>query len=97
MGLVYYNTGIQLEIFMKQLVFSISSLALIAASIVPLWGVTYAGWKMFTILILYWFESAIIGFFTVQKMRKAESESSAPLSNIQMGWTAKTSTTPISR
>lgn len=84
MGLVYYNTGVQLEVFMKQLVFSISSLALIAANIVPLWGVMYAGWNMFTIMMLYWLESAIIGFFTVHKMRKAEGETPRSLSNMQI-------------
>jgi hypothetical protein len=45
-----------------------SVLVLIAANLVPLFGVYFFGWNTGEILLLYWSESAIIGFYTVAKM-----------------------------
>ena len=36
---------------------------LVAANAIPLLGVLLAGWDAFTLLILYWFESAVIGLW----------------------------------
>lgn len=47
---------------------SASSLALIAANLVPLAGAAYLGWKLSDVMVLYWAESAIIGFFNVCKI-----------------------------
>lgn len=47
-----------------------SSLFLIVVNVVPIFGVLYLGWDVFTIIILYWLESAVIGFFNVLKMQK---------------------------
>ncbi|MBI4399380.1 hypothetical protein HY570_01400 [Candidatus Micrarchaeota archaeon] len=41
---------------------------LIAANIVPLIGVFYFGWSIVEVILLYWSESAIIGFFNIAKM-----------------------------
>jgi hypothetical protein len=43
-------------------------LALIAANLVPLAGVFLFGWKVFPLLLLFWFENVIIGFFNALKM-----------------------------
>jgi hypothetical protein len=43
-------------------------LALIAANLVPLAGVFLFGWKEFPLLLLFWFENVIIGFFNALKM-----------------------------
>jgi hypothetical protein len=43
-------------------------LALLAANLVPLAGVLMFGWDLKSIMVLYWAESAIIGFYTVLKM-----------------------------
>jgi hypothetical protein len=51
-------------------VYAISSL--LAANLVPLIGVWYWGWNVFALMLLYWLESAIIGFFTIWKMKTAQ-------------------------
>lgn len=45
-----------------------SSLALIAANLVPLAGAAFLGWKLSDVMVLYWAESAIIGFFNLCKI-----------------------------
>lgn len=57
---------------MKLFRFSISAVILIIANLVPLYGALFAGWNVFSIMILYWLESAIIGLFNILKMNKAE-------------------------
>jgi hypothetical protein len=46
----------------------VSMLALIAANLVPLFGVLFAGWKLEEVMVLFWAESAVIGFYTLLKM-----------------------------
>jgi hypothetical protein len=43
-------------------------MALIAANLVPLAGVLFFGWDLPSVLILFWAESGIIGFYTVLKI-----------------------------
>ena len=45
-----------------------SGLALIAANLVPLGGVLFFGWDLASLVVLYWAESAVIGFYTALKM-----------------------------
>jgi len=45
-----------------------SSLALIIANLVPLAGAAFLGWKLSDVMVLYWAESAIIGFWNVCKI-----------------------------
>ncbi|MBI2754415.1 MAG: hypothetical protein HYX46_13045 [Betaproteobacteria bacterium] len=45
-----------------------SSWFLLAANVLPLAGVLLLGWSVPTLLILYWLESAIVGFFTAIKL-----------------------------
>jgi len=45
-----------------------SSLALIIANLVPLAGAAFFGWKLSDVMVLYWAESAIIGFFNMCKI-----------------------------
>ena len=42
--------------------------ALVAANLVPLIGVLWFGWSMWTILTIYWVENGIVGLFNVLKM-----------------------------
>ena len=46
--------------------------ALVVANAVPLLGVLFLGWNVFTILTIYWLENGVIGFFNVLKMAHAE-------------------------
>lgn len=41
---------------------------LIAANIYPLLGVIFFGWSVFSIVMLYWAESAVIGAYNILKM-----------------------------
>lgn len=41
---------------------------LVAANLLPLAGVVWWGWDAFVLLILYWMETAIIGFWTVLRI-----------------------------
>ena len=47
---------------------SASGLALIAANFVPLAGVLFFGWNLASVIVLFWAESAVIGFYTVLKL-----------------------------
>jgi hypothetical protein len=42
--------------------------ALVVANLVPLWGILFADWDAFAILLLYWAENLAVGFYTVLKM-----------------------------
>jgi Family of unknown function (DUF6498) len=47
---------------------SFSSLSLIAANLLPVAGVLFLNWKLADIMVLYWAESAVIGFWNVIKL-----------------------------
>lgn len=45
-----------------------TALALIVANLIPVAGTVYLGWNLGDVMVLYWAESAIIGFFNLLKM-----------------------------
>lgn len=45
-----------------------TTLALIAANLVPVAGSAFFGWNLSDVMVLYWAESAIVGFFNVCKI-----------------------------
>ncbi|HET7182586.1 MAG TPA: DUF6498-containing protein [Candidatus Limnocylindrales bacterium] len=45
-----------------------SAIVLIAANLIPLVGVLFFGWSLWTILVLYWLENGIVGFWNVPKI-----------------------------
>ena len=47
---------------------SLSGLALIGANLIPLAGVVLFGWDLASVLVLFWAESGVIGFYTALKM-----------------------------
>jgi Family of unknown function (DUF6498) len=55
------------------LVLPISVLFLIAVNAIPLFGVIFFGWSLFSIMFLYWIENGIIGFFNVFKIALARA------------------------
>ena len=64
--------------------------SLVLANLVPLVGVLFFGWDLWTIIALYWAENGIIGLYNVAKILKAEGTSPvmarlgrAPLSGAQ--------------
>ncbi|NKB35112.1 MAG: hypothetical protein GKR91_18605 [Pseudomonadales bacterium] len=52
---------------------SLSSLALIAANLIPLGGILLLDWRIGEIMLLFWAESAVIGFYTLCKMWRISS------------------------
>ena len=46
----------------------LSAIPLILANIVPLLGVMFWHWSLFSIMLIYWLENAIIGFYNIPKM-----------------------------
>ena len=48
-----------------------SAIALVAANAIPLVGVAFFGWSLWTILVLYWVENGIVGFWTIPKILMA--------------------------
>jgi hypothetical protein len=53
---------------------NLSVISLVLVNLVPLAGVLFWKWQLFSILFLYWLESAIVGFYTVLRMLKAEGK-----------------------
>ncbi len=52
--------------------------ALIVANAIPLFGVVFLGWNVWTILVIYWLENGIVGVFNVLKMPRAEGRPPTP-------------------
>jgi hypothetical protein len=38
---------------------------------IPLFGILFFGWSAFALLLSYWLETLVIGFFTILKMKRA--------------------------
>ena len=49
-----------------------STLALLAANLMPLLGVLAFDWSVAPIMIFYWSENLVVGFYNVLKMRRAQ-------------------------
>ena len=49
-----------------------SAVALVVANLVPVYGVLALGWNVAPIMVFYWTENLVVGFFNVQKMRRAQ-------------------------
>ena len=49
-----------------------SALVLVAANLLPLVGVVFFGWSLWTILTVYWLENGIVGLWNIPKILLAE-------------------------
>lgn len=47
---------------------SFSTIALVLSNMIPLWGVFFRGWDVFTLMLLFWLENLVIGVFNVGRM-----------------------------
>jgi len=56
--------------------------ALVVANAIPLIGVLFFGWSVWTILIVYWLENGIVGAFNVMKIARAQGSDEG-----DAGWT----------
>ena len=41
---------------------------LVAANLIPLWGVIFWDWDAFNVVLLYWSENIVVGFYNILKM-----------------------------
>lgn len=58
---------------------SLSIVALTVANLVPLVGVLFLGWDAAAIVLLYWIENLIVGFFNILRMLLVKVESRSKL------------------
>ena len=56
-----------------------ATLILLGANLVPLAGVLFWGWDAFVLLVLYWLETAIIGFWMLVRIATASAGSLASI------------------
>jgi hypothetical protein len=56
----------------RQTASSRSAILLVAANLIPVVGVVFFGWSLWTILVLYWVENGIVGFWNVPKLLLAQ-------------------------
>ena len=56
-----------------------STIALVIANAIPLVGVLFFGWSLITILVLYWVENGIVGFWNIPKIALARGSIVPPL------------------
>jgi hypothetical protein len=49
-----------------------SAIVLLIANAIPIIGVLFFGWSLITILVLYWLENGIVGFWNVPKIALAQ-------------------------
>ena len=54
--------------FSKKDLLDIPVIALLAANMIPLFGVLFLNWDAFCVVMLYWAENLVIGFYNVLKM-----------------------------
>ena len=52
----------------KKYLSNVSLVALLIANIIPLFGVLFLEWDAFSIVLLYWAENLVIGFYNVLKI-----------------------------
>jgi Family of unknown function (DUF6498) len=64
----------------KEQLTNIPLIALVVANMLPIYGVVFFGWDAFNIVLLYWAENIIIGFYNIFKIVFARVE--PPIANI---------------
>ena len=62
---------------LNRYVTNISLIALVVANVIPLWCVLYLGWDAFYILLLYWSENLVVGFYGILKIAFAKAPNPA--------------------
>lgn len=45
-----------------------SAVVLILANFIPIYGVAFLGWEAFPVILLFWFENVVIGFYNALKI-----------------------------
>ncbi len=50
----------------------VPAVLLVAFNLIPLAGVLWFGWDLFSILVLYWLESGVVGVVNVLRIARAQ-------------------------
>jgi len=58
--------------YKKEYLTNIPLVALVAANLIPFWGVLFWGWDAFNVVLLYWSENIVVGFYNILKMAFAK-------------------------
>ncbi len=72
---------------------NVSVVALVAANTIPVFGVVCLGWDAFYVVLLYWAENLIVGFYNILKMVLAQPFTAEELKKL----TAETARQPSRR
>ena len=56
--------------------------AIIISNLLPVFGILFLGWSMGSVMILYWVENVIVGFFTVLKITFAGAQAGSGLGKL---------------
>jgi uncharacterized protein DUF6498 len=56
-----------------------TAIALLVANAIPLVGVLFFGWSLWTVLVLYWLENGIVGLWTIPRILLARGELAVPV------------------
>jgi hypothetical protein len=62
----------------------VPAVLLVAFNLIPLAGVLWFGWDLFSILVLYWLESGVIGVVNVLRIARAEGEAPSGTSRVTL-------------
>ena len=71
LSLLHFQILAKVHLQMKQgndIVRRLPLISLIAANAIPVFGVLFAGWDAFNIVLLYWAENIAVGFYNILKM-----------------------------
>ena len=55
---------------------------IIASNLLPVFGILFLGWSMGSVMILYWVENVMVGFFTILKIVFADEQAGAWLARL---------------
>lgn len=69
---------------------------LLGANAVPLLGVLFLGWDLFSIMVLYWAENGIIGLINIPKVLLASGEITSPATPAGASFDASTAPSTVS-
>src|SRR5687768_11819199 len=66
----------------RRTAYSRSAIVLLVANLIPIVGVIFFGWSLHTILVIYWLENGIVGFWNVPKILLAQGSVIPTLSEL---------------
>jgi hypothetical protein len=66
---------------------SLTVVFLVAVNLIPLFGVLFLGWSLFSIMVLYWLENGSIGLFNLAKIALASAPMVGPSGAVPGGRT----------